>query len=275
MDGGDTAESKKTTAVVSEKAIFPSRVPPSGQLPIVDHYCLCRRHFRESRFTPYPLPPLQGPVGPSTAPGDMFKRVFPSSDAMATNQAAAGYIPTPPPSAGYIPTPPAGYVPTMPTGYIPTPPPPANVPFALQQLGHQQPPGFTAFTPDYPHFPYTFSSITPPAYSWANTNSTHVMKCVTVTTTQFVVVMSSRHLTLDLILYYFFVTGSQDQVIHCLWIHPHTIPTILGLCQNAKSIWMPSKCFIRFCLYMIEEPKPLPHQILLLNILYSITYFTM
>ncbi|XP_060879280.1 uncharacterized protein LOC132951472 [Metopolophium dirhodum] len=116
----------------------------------------------------------------------MFKRVFPSSDAMATNQAATGYIPTPPPPAGYIPTPPppAGYIPTPPpsAGYIPTPPagsiatPPANVPFALQQFGHQQPPGFTAFTPDYQHFPYTFSSITPPAYSWANTNSTHVMK---------------------------------------------------------------------------------------------------
>lgn len=290
MDGNDTAESKKTTAVVSEKAIFPFRVPPSGQLPIVDHYCLCRRHCRESRFAPYPLPPLQGPVGRATASGDMFKRAFPSSDAMATNQAAAGYIPTPPPPAGYVPTPPAGYVPTppagyvptMPTGYIPTPPPvgsiatpPTNVPFSLQQFGHQQPPGFTAFTPDYQHFPYTFSSITPPAYSWANTNSTHVMKCVTAfPTTQFVVVMTRRHLTADLILYYFFVTGSQDQVIHCLWIHPHTIPIILGPCRNAKSIWTPSKCFIQFCLYMIEEPKPLPlPRILSLNILYSIIYF--
>lgn len=90
----------------------------------------------------------QGPVGPSSVLADMFKRAYPSSDAMVTNQAA---------------------------GSIPTPQPQANVPFGLQ-FSHQQPPAFTTFTPDYQQFPYTFSSITPPAYSWANTNSTHVMK---------------------------------------------------------------------------------------------------
>lgn len=82
----------------------------------------------------------------------MFKRSFSSSDAMAGNQAAAGSIPAP----------------TQ----------PVNVRFGLQFGHQQQPPSFSAFTPDYPHFPYTFSSITPPAYSWANTNSTHVMKWV-------------------------------------------------------------------------------------------------
>lgn len=279
MDEDDTAKLKKTTAVVSKRAIFPVRVPPSGQLPTVDHYCLFCRHCHLLHFDPYRLPSLQGTVGPVTTIGEMFKRAFPSSDAMATNQVAAGYVPTPPPPAGYIQTPPlpTGYIPTPPplSGYTPTPPPsagytptspppvgsiatsPANTPFVLQ-FGHQQPPGFTTFTPDYQHFPYTFSSITPPAYSWANTNSTHIMKCVTVTTTQFVVVMTKRHLTTNLIFYYLFVTGLQDQVIRSLWIHPHTIPTILGLCRNAKLIWMPmpSKCFIKFCLCMIKEPKP-------------------
>uniref|UniRef100_A0A2S2P2R3 Uncharacterized protein n=1 Tax=Schizaphis graminum TaxID=13262 RepID=A0A2S2P2R3_SCHGA len=80
----------------------------------------------------------------------MFKRGYPSSDSMVNNQAAASSIPTPPPPA-------------------------CNVSFGLQ-FGIQQPPSYTTFTPDYQHFPYTFSSITPPAYSWANTNSTHVMK---------------------------------------------------------------------------------------------------
>ncbi|VVC38192.1 Hypothetical protein CINCED_3A009793 [Cinara cedri] len=47
--------------------------------------------------------------------------------------------------------------------------------FHLQFNG--QPVGFSAFTPDYyQQFPYTFSSSTPPTYSWANTNSTNIMK---------------------------------------------------------------------------------------------------
>lgn len=223
VDKYETAESKQTTAVVSEKAIIPVLVPPSGQLPIVDHHCLCRRHCHESRFAPYPLPSLQRLLGLATVPADMFKHAFPSSDTMATNQAAAATA----------------------AGSIPAPPPPANVPFALQ-FSHQQPPSYSTFTPEYQHFPYTFSSITPPAYSWANTNSTHVMKCVTITTTHFVVVMIRRHITADFIFHYIIISGSQDQVIHSLWTHPHTISTILGLYRNAKSIWTPSKCFMKF-----------------------------
>jgi len=154
-----TGKSKNTTTVVSEKAISPkispNRLPPSVQLPIVEH----RRHCRESRFAPYPLPP-QAPVSSSTALADMFKRGLPSSDTMANDQTATSPITR-------------------------KPQPGCNLPF--MQFSLQQPPSYSTFTPaDYQHFPYTFSSSTPPAYSWANTNSTHVMKYVTVIT-QFIV----------------------------------------------------------------------------------------
>lgn len=57
---------------------------------------------------------------------------------------------------------------TMLPGSIVPPPPP--------QINHHSS-SFTTFTPsDLQQFPYTFSSISPPTYSWANTNSTDVMK---------------------------------------------------------------------------------------------------
>ncbi|XP_025205917.1 uncharacterized protein LOC112602174 [Melanaphis sacchari] len=78
----------------------------------------------------------------------MFKRGLPSPDPMVSNQATASTRPTPP----------------------------SPICNGGLQFGVQQPSSYSSFTPDYQHFPYTFSSITPPAYSWANTNSTHVMK---------------------------------------------------------------------------------------------------
>ncbi|XP_025425897.1 uncharacterized protein LOC112694592 [Sipha flava] len=56
----------------------------------------------------------------------------------------------------------------LPGSIVPPPPPP--------QMNHHST-SFTTFTPsDFQQFPYTFSSVSPPTYSWANTNSTDVMK---------------------------------------------------------------------------------------------------
>lgn len=59
----------------------------------------------------------------------------------------------------------------------PPTPAPAPHPFVgVQQFnGHQ--PVYSPFTPtDCNQLSYTFSSVAPPTYSWANTNSTDIMK---------------------------------------------------------------------------------------------------
>ncbi|XP_050521191.1 uncharacterized protein LOC126894313 [Daktulosphaira vitifoliae] len=64
-----------------------------------------------------------------------------------------------------------GFIPDSMTNNTATPgvtPPTFNMQFGSQN-------GYSSFTPNY-QFPYTFSSSTPPMYSWANTNSSEVMK---------------------------------------------------------------------------------------------------
>lgn len=119
----------------------------------------CRRRSRHPcRFAPYP--------STSKSPLDktpMFKQGFPSGvGRMADADQTASSVPLPPP------------------------PPAATLPSAFNlQFNHQNPTGFSSFASEhhnyYHHqFPYTFLSASPPTYSWANTNSTDIMKCVYV-----------------------------------------------------------------------------------------------
>lgn len=88
--------------------------------------------------------PRFAPYPTSSRSKIMFKRGY-SSDGMINNQTSTS-VPPPPPATAF------------------------NMQFNSQ-------PGCSAFTPDYhQQFPYTFSSATPPMYSWANTNSTNIMK---------------------------------------------------------------------------------------------------
>jgi len=123
----------------TEKVIVPVRIAPPS--PAVDDKKL-RRLLRNRRFAPYPARVS------TTSATTMFKQGYPP-DGLANNQtapAAAPSIPMPPPNTFNM------------------------------QFNMGPPPGFSTFTPDYHQFPYTFSSATPPMYSWANTNSTDVMK---------------------------------------------------------------------------------------------------
>lgn len=90
--------------------------------------------------------PRFAPYSKGSTSRAMFKQGY-SSDGMLNNQTVTSIAPEPPATA-------------------------FNMPIFNGQ------PGFSTFTPDYQQFPYTFSSATPPMYSWANTNSTDVMKYV-------------------------------------------------------------------------------------------------
>lgn len=62
-----------------------------------------------------------------------------------------------------------------PAASVVPPPTQAPNPFGMQQFNGQ--PVYSPFTPtDCNQLSYTFSSATPPMYSWANTNSTDIMK---------------------------------------------------------------------------------------------------
>jgi hypothetical protein len=108
-----------------------------------------RRHHSSCRFAPYPG------AGGQTTDVTMFKWGYPLPDG---GVAGRGTNTTTTSST------------MLPGSIVPPPPPP--------QMNHHST-SFTTFTPsDFQQFPYTFSSVSPPTYSWANTNSTDVMKYV-------------------------------------------------------------------------------------------------
>lgn len=138
--------------------------------------------------------PRFAPYPKSSRSKTMFKQGY-SSDGMINNQASTS-IPPPPPATAL------------------------NMQFNGQ-------PSFSAFTPDYyQQFPYTFSSATPPMYSWANTNSTDIMKYIYSIAIVSNIIASNGNMIL--------ISGSRDQVIHYHWTHRHTIPITLDQSRNEK-----------------------------------------
>lgn len=125
--------------------------------PVPQQDAYRRRCRHPCRFAPYWSPLSKSPV--DKAP--MFKQGFPSGIGRMTDADQ-----------------------TAPSVPLPPPPPAATLPSAFNlQFNHQSPSGFSSFASEhhnyYHHqFPYTFLSASPPTYSWANTNSTDIMKCV-------------------------------------------------------------------------------------------------
>lgn len=159
--GGDQDQPRRRLSVHRRQGRLtttPTAAQPSSQAALdrgLQQGVCRRRHL--CRFAPYPLPSSKSPQ--DSAP--MFKQGFSSG---------VGRMPDADQSASSVPLPPPPPAATLPSGF--------NL-----QFNHQVPTGFSSFASEhhnyYHHqFPYTFLSASPPTYSWANTNSTDIMKCV-------------------------------------------------------------------------------------------------